>query len=133
MSQKSLREQRDQRLRNLEALVERGFEAYPASFHASHSAAELHAAHPEPTPGEAIEAEPVSVAGRVMLLRMLGKLTFATLQDGSGRIQVSFQKEKLEAYNALKKVDLGDWLERSEEHTSELQSRENLVCRLLLE
>src|SRR5690606_18626819 len=118
MSQKSLREQRDQRLRNLEALVERGFEAYPASFHASHSAAELHAAHPEPTPGEAIEAEPVSVAGRVMLLRMLGKLTFATLQDGSGRIQVSFQKEKLE---------------RSEEHTSELQSRENLVCRLLLE
>lgn len=111
MSQKSLREQRDQRLRNLEALVERGFEAYPASFHASHSAAELHAAHPEPTPGEAIEAEPVSVAGRVMLLRMLGKLTFATLQDGSGRIQVSFQKEKLEAYNALKKVDLGDWLE----------------------
>src|SRR5690606_40256290 len=29
--------------------------------------------------------------------------------------------------------DAGDTLERSEEHTSELQSRENLVCRLLLE
>src|SRR5690606_40986142 len=30
-------------------------------------------------------------------------------------------------------VDLGDERARSEEHTSELQSRENLVCRLLLE
>ena len=111
MSQKSLNEQRDQRLRNLEALVERGFEAYPYGYSASHTAAELHAAHPEPTAGEAIEAEAVSVAGRVMLLRMLGKLTFATLQDATGRIQVSFQKDELEAYNALKKVDLGDWLE----------------------
>jgi len=53
----------------------------------------------------------VTVAGRVMLKRMLGKLTFATLQDESGRIQVSFQKDKLEQYNALKKIDLGDWLE----------------------
>src|SRR5436309_9777617 len=32
-----------------------------------------------------------------------------------------------------KEIDLKDALERSEEHTSELQSRENLVCRLLLE
>src|SRR5690606_7807174 len=30
-------------------------------------------------------------------------------------------------------LDSDDWLPRSEEHTSELQSRENLVCRLLLE
>ncbi|MFA5550977.1 MAG: lysine--tRNA ligase [Trueperaceae bacterium] len=111
MSQKSLNEQRDQRLRNLEALVERGFEAYPYDYAASHTAAELHAAHPEPAAGERIDAESVSVAGRVMLLRMLGKLTFATLQDATGRIQVSFQKDELEAYNALKKVDLGDWLE----------------------
>ena len=111
MSQKSLNEQRDQRLRNLEALVERGFEAYPYDHEASHTAAQLHAAHPEPTPGEPIDSESVSVAGRVMLLRMIGKLTFATLQDASGRIQVSFQKDELPAYNALKKVDLGDWLE----------------------
>src|SRR5690606_39347830 len=31
--------------------------------------------------------------------------------DDSGRIQVSFQKDELEHYNALKKIDLGDWLE----------------------
>src|SRR5690625_4567387 len=111
MSQKSLKEQRDQRLRNLEALVERGFEAYPVRYEATHTASELHAAHPEPTPGEQIGGESVVVAGRVMLLRGLGKLTFVTLQDATGRIQASFQKEKLEAYNALKKIDLGDWLE----------------------
>ncbi len=113
MSQKSLNEQRDQRLRNLEALVERGFEAYPFSYTVTHTAARLHEAHPEPEAGEVVSDESISVAGRVMLLRMLGKLTFATLQDATGRIQVSFQKEKLEAYNALKKVDLGDWLEVS--------------------
>ncbi len=113
MSQKSLQEQREQRLRNLAALVERGFEPYPYRYRASHSAAELHAAHPEPEAGRELSQETVSVAGRVMLLRMLGKLTFATLQDASGRIQVSFQKDMLERYNALKKIDLGDWLEVS--------------------
>jgi lysyl-tRNA synthetase, class II len=110
MTQRSLQEQRDQRLRNLQALVERGFEAYPYAYAVSHGAAELHALHPEPEPGARLGDE-VVVAGRVMLLRMLGKLTFATLQDASGRIQASFQKDKLERYNALKKIDLGDWLE----------------------
>src|SRR5436309_15923964 len=33
----------------------------------------------------------------------------------------------------LERVDVRDRAQRSEEHTSELQSRENLVCRLLLE
>ncbi len=111
MSQKSLNEQRDQRLRNLEALQERGFEAYPYDYNPTHSSAQLHAAHPTPEPGARLGDERVVVAGRVMLLRMLGKLTFAALQDGEGRIQASFQRDKLERYNALKKVDLGDWLE----------------------
>src|SRR5690606_41994819 len=40
----------------------------------------------------------------------------------------------LEAYaNVLSRQDAEVWFVRSEEHTSELQSRENLVCRLLLE
>ncbi len=104
-------DQRDQRLRNLRALVERGIEPYAYSFHRTHTAAELRAAHPSLEPGERVEGPEVSVAGRVMLMRMLGKLTFATLQDQSGRVQVSFEKAKLEQYGALKKLDLGDWLE----------------------
>jgi lysyl-tRNA synthetase class 2 len=112
--QKSLSEQREQRLRNLESLSERGFEAYPYSYRATHTAAALHAAHPKEglTPGDRFD-EPVTVAGRVMLLRGMGKATFATLQDASGQLQAYFQKDALEVYNALKKVDLGDWLEVS--------------------
>lgn len=113
MSQKSLKEQRDQRLRNLEALVAQGFEAYPTTHEATHTAAELHALHGEPQPGERYGDEEVSVAGRVMLKRALGKLTFITLQDASGRVQASFERTKLETYPALRDVDLGDWLEVS--------------------
>jgi lysyl-tRNA synthetase class 2 len=105
-------DQRAQRLNNLTSLVERGLEPYPYSFEATHTAAELHATHGGLEPGQrAADAGAVTVAGRVMLKRMLGKLTFATVQDESGRVQVSFQKDKLEQYNALKKIDLGDWLE----------------------
>src|SRR5690606_5030091 len=96
--------QRAQRLTNLASLVERGFEAYPYSFEATHTAAALRESYGELQAGErAAGAGTVTVAGRVTLKRMLGKLTFATLQDDSGRIQVSFQKDELERYNALKK------------------------------
>ena len=111
MSTKSLEEQRQQRLRNLESLIERGFEAHPTSYRASHRAADLQAAHGEAVAGDAFPDERVSVAGRAMTVRGMGKVTFVTLQDASGRIQAYFQKDALPAYNALKKVDIGDWLE----------------------
>lgn len=111
MTQKSLQEQREQRLRNLSSLEERGFDPYPYAFVRTDHATELHARFPDPAEGATLSEEPVTVAGRVMLLRMLGKLTFATVQDATGRIQVSFEKDMLDSYNALKKVDLGDWLE----------------------
>jgi len=111
MSQSSLHEQRDQRIRNLESLVERGFEAYPYAYEVTHSAAALQAEHPDPAAGDAWPEERVQVAGRIMTMRGMGKVTFVTLQDATGQIQAYFQKDELEAYNALKKVDLGDWLE----------------------
>ncbi len=111
MSQSSLQEQREQRLRNLDSLVERGFDAYPYESRATHVAADLHAAHEGAVEGDAWPDERVIVAGRVMTLRGMGKVTFATLQDASGRIQAYFQRDALERYAALKKVDLGDWLE----------------------
>ncbi len=110
MAERSLSEQREQRLRNLSALVERGFEAYPYRSEATHRAAELHERYRGAEPGDEF-SERVVVAGRVMLLRAMGKVTFATLQDASGRIQAYFQRDALEYYPALKKIDLGDWLE----------------------
>ncbi len=53
----------------------------------------------------------VKIAGRVMLFREMGKLTFATLQDHTGRLQIAFKDEELgkDEYKLLQKlIDLGD-------------------------
>jgi lysyl-tRNA synthetase class 2 len=110
MSEKSLQEQREQRRQNQEALAESGFEPYPYSYRTTHRAAELQERYGGAEPGVAWEDE-VVVAGRAMTVRGMGKVTFATLADASGEIQAYFQKGELERYAALKKIDLGDWLE----------------------
>ncbi len=112
MSQKSLQEQREQRLRNLGSLVERGFEAYPYAFTTTTTAASLHAAHPDGAPGDAWPDEDVVVAGRAMTVRNMGKVTFVTLRDATGDVQAYLQRDRIgEPYGAVKKVDIGDWLE----------------------
>ena len=112
MAEKSLQEQREQRLRNLASLEERGFEAYPYAFAPTATAAALHAAHPDGQPGDAWPDERVVVAGRAMTVRNMGKVAFATLRDASGDVQVYLQRDALgESYQGVKKVDLGDWLE----------------------
>ena len=52
----------------------------------------------------------VSVAGRIMLKRIMGKASFITISDMSGRIQLYVQKNLLgnELYNAFKSWDIGD-------------------------
>jgi lysyl-tRNA synthetase class 2 len=52
---------------------------------------------------------PATVAGRMMLKRVMGKASFATLQDGTGRIQVYITQETPD-YDAFKHWDLGDVL-----------------------
>src|SRR5205823_200490 len=69
-------------------LRERG-PAFPNDFRRKDLAAELHRTHGEKTK-EALETEKptASVAGRMLLKRVMGKASFATLQDMSGQIQV---------------------------------------------
>src|SRR2546430_7190532 len=63
------------------------------------------------------------------LVRNLKKEDFKLFEDGIERPIASFNVEKIEGRNwAFDTV-----FERSEEHTSELQSQSNIVCRLLLE
>lgn len=87
--------------------------AFPNDFKPADKAAALAEAHGERTK-EALEAEVVqaSVAGRMMLKRVMGKASFATLQDASGRIQVYVSKDAVgdEVYAAFKHWDLGDIL-----------------------
>ncbi len=61
---------------------------------------------------EAAEPVAVKVAGRLMLKRVMGKASFGTLQDATGRLQLFVTKDALgeEAYAAFKHWDLGDIL-----------------------
>lgn len=50
----------------------------------------------------------VSVAGRIMTSRVMGKASFFTIQDQTGRIQIFTTKDSLKNYNIVKKLDSGD-------------------------
>lgn len=101
-----------ERRAKLHALREGGH-SYPNTFRREHNAAELHELYGDLSK-EALEAaEPVrvKVAGRMMLRRIMGKASFATLQDPTGRIQVYVTRDDLPTdfyNNQFKKWDLGD-------------------------
>ena len=65
-------------------------------------------------------AEPAKVAGRIVLLRDIGKLIFITIQDSTGRIQIGMAKQFFpEVWNQAKLLELGDiaWFEGKVGHT----------------
>ncbi len=101
-----------ERRAKLAALRERGH-AYPNDFRRDALAADLHAAH-DGKANDELEASPIvaSVAGRMLLKRVMGKASFATLQDMSGAIQLYITSDALgaEAHDAFKHWDLGDIL-----------------------
>jgi lysyl-tRNA synthetase class 2 len=104
-------DERSRRLAKVEELRASGTEPYPVRFDRDHTAAELQAKFADLGPGEETTTT-VRVAGRVLLLRRQGGLTFATARDGSGTIQLFVSKgvigeEQFEAFNGL---DLGDWV-----------------------
>jgi lysyl-tRNA synthetase class 2 len=99
-----------ERRAKLARMREKG-QAFPNDFRREQLAADLQAAHGEASK-EDLEAAPPRgcVAGRMMLKRLMGKASFATLQDMSGRIQVYVKADAIgaEAYEDFKHWDLGD-------------------------
>jgi lysyl-tRNA synthetase, class II len=84
--------------------------AFPNDFRRDALAADLHATFTERS-DEWLQAHPVRVrvAGRMMFKRVMGKASFAKLQDASGQIQAYLQAEALgAAYEAFKGWDVGD-------------------------
>jgi lysyl-tRNA synthetase class 2 len=85
--------------------------AFPNDFKPSDHAADLHSAHGDKTADRLVQEGVVArVAGRMMLKRVMGKASFATLQDQSGRIQLYVTRDDVgeEVYAAFKHWDLGD-------------------------
>jgi lysyl-tRNA synthetase class 2 len=85
--------------------------AFPNDFKPAHHAANLHALHGEKS-AEALveEGQFAKVAGRMMLKRLMGKASFATLQDSTGRIQIYVVRDDVgeDVYADFKHWDLGD-------------------------
>ncbi len=101
-----------ERRAKLAALREKGI-AFPNDFEREHLAADLHGQYDSLENDELKEKSiEVSVAGRMMLKRVMGKASFATLQDMSGRIQLYITNDiaGAEAHEAFKHHDLGDIL-----------------------
>ncbi|MDD5580173.1 MAG: lysine--tRNA ligase [Methylobacter sp.] len=104
-------EQIKQRRSKLNALRENGI-AFPTDFRRNVIAGELLAEYTEKSKEE-LEAEPVRVklAGRIMTRRIMGKASFAHIQDMSGKIQLYVTRDALaeDFYNDhFKKWDIGD-------------------------
>ena len=87
--------------------------AFPNDFERKDYAAEIQTAHGDKSK-EDLEAAPVEVqlAGRMMLKRVMGKASFATLQDMGGRLQIYVSNDITgeAAHDAFKHWDLGDFV-----------------------
>ena len=109
-SQSGVPEQMKVRLAKRERLLAAGADPYPVGFPRTHTIAEIRDRYPDLAPDTAT-GDRVGVVGRVMLSRVGGKLSFATIRDGTGDIQVMISEDRVgpSALAAWKHdVDLGD-------------------------
>ncbi|HEX8684174.1 MAG TPA: lysine--tRNA ligase [Ardenticatenaceae bacterium] len=122
-------EYQQNRYEKMQALREQGIEPFPPRSERTHTSRAAREALEAATDGE---PPAVVVAGRVVGIRIMGKATFAHLEDGAGRIQIFLKRDTLgeEAYNRFRRlVDLGDFVEargtmfftRTEEPTVEVR------------
>ncbi len=99
----------EERREKLKALRAKG-QAYPNDFRKRDQASALHASYGDMSKEALEKSKPAAVvAGRMMLKRVMGKASFATLQDGSGQIQ-AYITQDVPGYEEFKHWDLGDLL-----------------------
>ncbi|HIC89285.1 MAG TPA: lysine--tRNA ligase [Anaerolineae bacterium] len=103
------------RRQKLGILRERGIEPYPRRVRRTHTAVEAVAAlEAFEADEEAGEPPVVTVVGRLVSQRIMGRVSFAHIEDGSGRIQLFVKRDLLgsERYNEFfkKLLDLGDFV-----------------------
>ena len=94
MENKSLKQIIDNRLEKLKKIRELGVEPYAYDFTCSNNTSEIN--------DKLIDSK-VSIAGRIMSLRRMGKASFANIQDQEGRIQLYIARDDVgeDNYNLL--------------------------------
>lgn len=112
MAEEQLTDQEQQRRLKLARLRELGIDPYPARARRTHTAAQAIAALERMAEG--VEGVVVTVAGRLVSIRVMGRSSFAHIEDGSGRLQLYVQRDSVgeELYTLFKQnLDLGDFVE----------------------
>jgi lysyl-tRNA synthetase class 2 len=96
----------EQRLDSLSRIRARGIDPYPHSYHPSHTIREAITLFEQQ--GES--SQDISLAGRIMSKRSMGKMAFIDIRDSSGKIQLSLRYDLLgrERYEFLQDIDIGD-------------------------
>ncbi len=94
-------EYREQRLASMKILAEMGYEPYGAKY--DHDDLKKVRAEFE-------EGASKRIAGRLLMIRRMGKMNFATMNDGTDRFQLIFKRDELSesAFAAFKQLNLGD-------------------------
>ena len=102
-------EERENRLQRLYALREKGINPYPNRVQRTNTIADVLEHFNE---WQGVEGD-FTLTGRIRLMRPQGKITFAQIEDGTGRMQVFFRFDEVgeDAYKILKLLDIGDFIE----------------------
>ncbi len=101
---------RAEKRKKLAQLREAGIDPFPHTFEKTHTCGEIIAAHSDLQTGEKRESTVVTLAGRIMTFRDMGKAAFFNIQDQTGRMQIYARIQELpeQEAKAFKLVDLGD-------------------------
>jgi len=96
----------EQRLDSLNRIRARGIDPYPHSYHPSHTIREAITLFQQQKEG----SQDISLAGRIISRRSIGKMSFLDIRDSSGKIQLSLRYDLLgqEKYQFLQDIDIGD-------------------------
>ena len=100
------------RKQKLDRLKQKGINPYPHNYKRSHTTLEAINLLKEIESDKKTSSKPdVSIAGRLMNVRDMGKVTFVDIQDISGQIQILLRKNLLGSeYELISDLDIGDWI-----------------------
>lgn len=102
---------RNQRLETLKKIREKGINPYPSKGERTHFCVDVK------NNFKSLKNKKASVVGRIMVIRLMGKISFFTIKDTSDELQIVFRQDNLgkESYKNLKIFDSGDFIEASGE------------------
>jgi len=117
---------RDERMKKLELLREKGIDPYPADSNRTHTVAEALDQF-----SQLMDKEEVSIAGRVMSVRGHGGLVFIDIYDGTGKIQGYLKADTLGDDNLAlfeQVVDMGDFVELAGTLTTTKRGEQSILA-----